>query len=341
MDDVRNTPLEIPVIDINALRLGSTDEAFEVAKQLGKACRDVGFFYVKNHGVSADLIADTFGMAEKFFTLPLSEKLKYSMEKHSKCFRGYSPVLSELADGKRNSYELMEFSVDFDSKNDPAVLARKPMHGPNIWPQIPQYRETMTRYIDEMNDLGFHLMRGIALSLNLDSDFFYKAFNGRSFWQFRTVNYPQADAVNQMSKKMPELEQRMESIAIGDHNCGAHTDYGCLTILLANSPGLQVLGKNGVWFDAPVIPDAYICNIGDMLQYWTKDLYIATKHRVLTGTPRISLPFFFQPDYETVVNPINSIRGEANKIYEAVKYGPYAYENYKGIYPACPTYEKA
>lgn len=339
MDDVKNTTLEIPVIDIKALRLGTSEEALEVAKQLGRACRDVGFFYVKNHGVDEDLISQTFEMAGKFFSLPLDKKLDYSMEKHSKCFRGYSPVLSELADGKRNSYELMEFSVDFDCKA-PEVLKRKPMHGPNIWPEIPSYRKTITSYIDEMNTLGFHLMRGIAMSLHLEQDFFYEAFNSRSFWQFRTVNYPQADTVEQMAKKMPELEQRMGSIAIGDHNCGAHTDYGCLTILLANSPGLQVLSKNGIWFDAPVISDAYICNIGDMLQYWTKDLYVATRHRVLTGTPRISLPFFFQPDYETVVNPISFIKGEDNKKYDAVKYGPYAYENYKGIYPACPTYEK-
>lgn len=329
---------DIPIIDIKALKLGTPEEVLIVAKQLGKACRDVGFFYVKNHGVDSELISQTFEMANNFFSLPLEQKLDYLMEKNSYCFRGYSPVLSELADGKRNSYELMEFSVDFDSTR-PEVIDRKPMHGPNVWPQIPNYRHTITRYIEEMNNLGFNLMGGIALSLNLEQDFFYKAFNGKSFWQFRTVNYPEASSVNQMSKSLPELQQRMKSIEIGDHNCGAHTDYGCLTILLSNSKGLQILGKDNKWFDAPVIPDTYICNIGDMLQYWTKDLYIATKHRVLTGTPRISLPFFFQPDYETVVQPINSIKGIENKKYNSVKYGTYAYKNYKSIYPACPTYE--
>jgi isopenicillin N synthase-like dioxygenase len=339
MDDYGISSLEIPIIDISALRGSDIEGINQVAKELGIACREVGFFYVKNHGVHPDYINDTFNMAEKFFSLSLEDKLKYSMEKNSKCFRGYSPVLSELADGKRNSYELMEFSVDFHSADDPDVLARKPMHGPNIWPSIPNYREVITDYIGEMNTLGFLLMRGIAISLNLEPDFFTKAFNGRSFWQFRTVNYPGPDDVRQMSDKLPELEKRMKSIEIGDHNCGAHTDYGCLTILLANSPGLQVLGKNDVWFDTPIIPDTYICNIGDMLQYWTKDLYIATKHRVLTGSPRISLPFFFQPDYESIVEPITTVTGDANKAYMAVKYGPYAYDNYKGIYPACPTYE--
>ncbi|MCB5190918.1 hypothetical protein LG198_09285 [Methylobacillus arboreus] len=338
MDDINFTQLEIPVIDIASLRDPDAPVIAEVARQLGQACREVGFFYIRNHGISPELIRQTFAMAETFFSQPLEDKLEYSMERHSKCFRGYSPVLSELADGKRNSYELMEFSVDFEP-GAPEVQARMPMHGPNIWPDIEGYQPVLTHYIEEMNRLGFDLMRGIAISLELEEDFFYKAFNGRSFWQFRTVNYPEAVDINRMAEKMPELEQRMSGIEIGDHNCGAHTDYGCLTILLANSPGLQVLGKNNVWFDAPVIEDAYICNIGDMLQYWSKDAYVATKHRVLTGTPRISLPFFFQPNYATVIEPVATVPGLAGKDYPPIQYGPYAYRNYRGIYPACPTYE--
>jgi len=326
MDDT-----SIPVIDIGALRKGDQSGSRKIAEQLGAACRDVGFFYVSNHGVPEEVISDTFKSAETFFSLPLEEKLRYSLEKYSKCFRGYSPVLSELADGKRNSYELMEFSVEFD-ENHPDVLANKPMHGPNQWPDLPGYREAMTLYIDHLNSLGFDLMRGIALSLDLPQDYFYEAFHGRSFWQFRTANYPQAPNVKAMADQLPQRE-KVESIEVGDHNCGAHTDYGCLTILLANSPGLQVLSRSGVWFDAPVIPNAYICNIGDMLQYWTKDLYVATKHRVLTGSPRVSLPFFFQPDYETVIQPVETVTGAADKPFPPLKYGPYAFENYKVIYP--------
>lgn len=338
MDDNHFTQLEIPVIDIAGLRKPGSPEIEEVARQLGQACREVGFFYIKHHGIPQDLIQQTFIMAETFFSQPLGKKLECSMELHSKCFRGYSPVLSELADGKRNSYELMEFSVDFPPET-PEVLAQRPLHGPNIWPSIEGYRITLTRYIEEMNKLGHDLMRGIALSLDLEENYFHKAFNGHSFWQFRTVNYPEVTDVGQMTTEMPELEQRMSDIEIGDHNCGAHTDYGCLTILLANNPGLQVLSKNNVWFDAPVIENAYICNIGDMLQYWSRDSYVATKHRVLTDIPRISLPFFFQPNYDTVIEPVPTAEGLAGKNYLPIQYGPYAYKNYKGIYPACPTYE--
>lgn len=121
----------------------------------------------------------------------------------------------------------------------------------------------------------------------------------------------------------------------GDYSCGAHTDYGCLTILLANSPGLQVCDRQGNWFDAPTIPNAYICNIGDMLQYWTNNLYVATRHRVLTDRARISLPFFFQPDFDTIIVPVRGEHDSQDRRQEPLKYGPYAFDKYKGIYPNC------
>lgn len=330
----------IPVIDIGGLRKGDPAASREIAEQLGAACRDVGFFYVSNHGVPDDVIADTFHRSQAFFSLPLEEKMRYSLERYSKCFRGYSPPLSELADGKRNSYELMEFSVEF-AENHPDVLANKPMHGPNQWPDdLPGYRAAVTRYIDHLNALGFDLMRGIAISLGLPEQYFHEAFHGRSFWQFRTAHYPEAPEIRAISEQLPQRE-KVEQIEVGDHSCGAHTDYGCLTILLADSPGLQVLSRSGVWFEAPVIPGAYICNIGDMLQYWTKDLYVATKHRVMTTGARISLPFFFQPDYETVIEPIAHIENNSGKEFPPLKYGPYAFENYKVIYPTAKAPEPA
>ncbi|MGY6283728.1 isopenicillin N synthase family dioxygenase [Methylorubrum extorquens] len=322
----------IPVIDVAPLRSADRFGWEEVGRQLGNACREIGFFYVVNHGIPESLINDTFSSAKEFFSLPLDEKMKLSMARRSRCFRGYSPVLSELADGKRNSYELLEFSVDLP-EDDPDVVAGKPLHGPNIWPDLPAFKDRVDQYTEAQCKLGFDLMKGIALSLGLDPNYFSKAFGGRSFWQFRTVHYPEPENVRRMSGELPP-DPSLGSIEIGDFNCGAHTDYGCLTILLSNSSGLQVLGRDGEWFDAPVIPGAYICNIGDMLQYWTGKEYLATKHRVLTDTSRISLPFFFQPDYETLVDPSAVLPGNGM---QALKYGPYAYEKYKGIYPNCPA----
>lgn len=323
----------IPVIDVAALRSRDAAGTRRVAREIGEACRDIGFFYVRGHGISEERIDNVFKSASAFFALPLEEKMKLSMEQRSRCFRGYAPVLSELADGKRNSYELMEFSVDFDESH-PDVLAGKPMHGPNLWPDIPGYRAAISTYVADMIELGFDLMRAIAISLSLSDDYFYEAFHGRSFWQFRTTNYPNPDELSRLAEQNPQTGPIAE-IERGDYNCGAHTDYGCLTILLANSSGLQVCDRRGNWFDAPTIPNAYVCNIGDMLQYWTNDLYVATRHRVLTDRARISLPFFFQPDFDTIIVPVQGERDSQDKRSVPLKYGPYAFDKYKGIYPNC------
>lgn len=321
---------EIPIIDVTGLRSGDPAAAAEAAKRLEAACGGIGFFYVTGHGIPPQVIADAFRSAEDFFALPLDTKMSFAMATRSRCFRGYSPVLSELADGKRNAYELLEFSVDL-GEQDPDVVARKPMHGPNVWPDLRDFRRRVSAYVEHQVGLGFDLMRGIALSLGLPSNYFREAFHDRPFWQFRTVSYPESADVQDMSRAL-DHDRDLAEIEVGSYNCGAHTDYGCLTILLADKPGLQVLPRGRTWFDAPAIPGAYICNIGDMLQYWTNGRYVATRHRVLTAEPRISLPFFFQPDYETVVRPTD-IDGASEK--PPIVYGPYAFEKYKGIYPAC------
>jgi isopenicillin N synthase-like dioxygenase len=326
MDD-----MPIPIIDIGPLRNGHPAGSRHAAAQLGRACREIGFFGVVNHGVPQAVIDATFTSASQFFSLPLEEKMQLSLAQNSTCFRGYAPVLSELADSKRNAYELMEFSVEFEADH-PDVLSGKPMHGPNLWPRLPGYRAALTRYIDHMIALGFDLMRGIAISLDLHPDFFRDAFHGRSFWQFRTAHYPDPADLIEMSRALLQAEPFAQT-EIGDHSCGAHTDYGCLTMLLADSPGLQVLKRDGTWVFAPTLPNTYICNIGDMLQYWTRDLYVATRHRVIATGERISLPFFFQPDYETLIEPIDRLGGSSARAFPPIQYGPYAFDKYRGIYP--------
>ncbi len=106
------------------------------------------------------------------------------------------------------------------------------------------------------------------------------------------------------------------------------TSTGCLTILNTDdTPGaLQVRDKTGRWIPADPIPGAFVINIGDMLNVWTNDVYSATLHRVIhsANNYRISIPFFFEPNFETVVAPIPGI-GDENKHYGPIKYGDHLY----------------
>ena len=46
----------VPVIDISPFFHGSTEKRLEVARKIGDACRDVGFFVITGHGIDQHII---------------------------------------------------------------------------------------------------------------------------------------------------------------------------------------------------------------------------------------------------------------------------------------------
>ncbi len=79
-----------------------------------------------------------------------------------------------------------------------------------------------------------------------------------------------------------------------------------MTILKQDDAGgLEVKSRSG-WIAAPPIPGAFLCNIGDMLDRMTGGRYRSTSHRVQSPTrrDRLSFPFFFDPNFNAQVQPI-------------------------------------
>ena len=58
-----------------------------------QACVSAGFFYITNHGVNLDFLAEVFEQSKKFFALPLEEKMKVL---HDKNQRGYTPFEEDM-----------------------------------------------------------------------------------------------------------------------------------------------------------------------------------------------------------------------------------------------------
>jgi isopenicillin N synthase-like dioxygenase len=281
---------EVPVIDISSLKAGG---CLKVAKQLGEACRECGFFYITGHGVSETLQLRLESLSRQFFAQPLEEKLKIRMALGGRAWRGYFPVGSELTSGKPDQKEGIYFGVELDEKH-PLVKARTPLHGRNLFPANPPgFRETVLDYMQQMTALGHLLMAGLARSLELDENYFAERLTGNPLTLFRIFNYPAT--VN-----------RQESWGVGEH-----TDYGVLTILKQDEAGgLQVKSKSR-WIDAPPLDGSFICNIGDMLDRLTGGLYRSTPHRVQNPSPhdRLSFPFFFDPNFNAEVKPIERQAG--------------------------------
>ncbi|GAA6616123.1 isopenicillin N synthase family dioxygenase [Scytonema sp. NUACC26] len=281
---------QVPIIDVSALVSGNGDK-YTVATQIGQACRECGFFYIIGHGVDEGLQQRLEHFSRQFFERDVETKLEIGMKVGGRAWRGYFPVGGELTSGKPDLKEGIYFGAELE-ENHPLVRANTPMHGRNLFPSsVPQLGQTVLEYMEAMTKLGHRLMAGIALSLELEESYFSDRYTTDPLILFRIFNYP----------PNPSLSEDKRQWGVGEH-----TDYGVLTILKQdNAGGLQVRSKSG-WVDAPPVPNSFVCNIGDMLDRMTRGLYRSTPHRVLnlSGGDRLSFPFFFDPNFNVEVKPI-------------------------------------
>jgi polar amino acid transport system ATP-binding protein len=283
---------KIPLVDVAPLVAGLHDRA-EVARQLGEACREYGFFYVVGHGVDEGLCRKLNDVSRKFFALRADEKMRISMARGGRAWRGYFKVGAELTSGKPDRKEGLYFGRELP-KDHPAVLAKTPLFGPNLFPEIPGFEETVLEYMERLELLGHHLMSGLAMSLGLDASYFADRYTGDPLVLFRIFNYPYSQ---ERAGQDPEW------------GVGEHTDYGLLTILRQDDTGGLQVKSRGQWIDAPPIAGSFICNIGDMLDRMTRGIYRSTPHRVLNTAKRdrLSFPFFFDPNFDAEVQPIEEL----------------------------------
>ena len=283
----------LPVIDISPL-LGDGDVA-RVANEIEAACRDTGFFYISGHGVGADVVARLDRASRKFFALPVEEKLKIAMARGGRAWRGFFPVGGELTSGRPDLKEGVYFGTELEA-GDSRVKAGLAMHGANLWPDaVPELRPAVLDFMDRTTLAAHAVMRGVALSLGLDADYFARTYTADPTVLFRVFHYPPARAVD------------------GEWGVGEHTDYGLLTLLAQDDcGGLQVKSREG-WIEAPPIAGTLVCNIGDMLDRLTGGVYRSTPHRVrnVSGRDRLSFPLFFDPAFDAVIEPLPERAGGA------------------------------
>lgn len=280
----------IPIIDITALRHGTSHEREITARDLGKACREAGFFYITGHGVAPEMMARLFDASRMFFSQPPALKNTIAMDRVGKN-RGYVGLGIERLDTTSLPDNKEAFNI---SPNQPDDV--------KVWPDLPGWRDLMMAYSATCLDIGAALHRGFARDLGVDENFFADKFQN-PMATLRLLRYPPAPAYSGDARDASTTQAP---------GAGAHTDYGNVTILAVNGvSGLQVRPRGSDWIDAPLIPGTFICNIGDCLMRWSNDVYVSTPHRVLRPDgERYSIAFFLDPDAEALVEPIISQQGE-------------------------------
>lgn len=289
------TDASLPLIDVAPLVAG-TPGRDDVAAQIGAACRAHGFFYVTGHGVDAALVQRLETLSHQFFDLPEETKMRWRMALGGRAWRGFFPLGGELTSGRPDWKEGLYLGTELPATH-PLVQAKTPVHGPNLFPDVPGFRETILDYMAAVTQLGHRLMEGIALSLGLPATYFAERYTADPLILFRLFNYP--------SQPVPEGLDVQWGV-------GEHTDYGLLTVLHQDAVGGLAVHTPGGWIDAPPIAGSFVCNIGDMLDRMTGGLYKSTPHRVkrnTSGRDRLSFPLFFDPNFEARVQRIEGLAG--------------------------------
>ncbi len=278
----------LPIINVAPLFGGDAQARGKVAREIGAACRELGFFYATGHAIGAATLRDLDTASRRFFALPEDEKMRIAMEKGGRAWRGYFPVGGELTSGKPDLKQGLYFGEELGA-DDARVRDGWPLHGPNLFPDAtPELKPLVLRFTDEAAQSAHAIMEGVALSLGLDALYFRRTYTARPTLLFRIFEYPAAPV-------------RDENWGVGEH-----TDYGLLTLLAQDeNGGLAVRTPRG-WIDAPPIEGALICNIGDMLDRLTGGFYKSTPHRVknVSGKSRLSFPFFFDPAFDAEIVPL-------------------------------------
>lgn len=294
---------EIPFVDL------SGESEADVVASLRDACTNVGFFYLRGHGIDESVVEDAFAAARRFFAAPEAVRRAVQASAATK-FLGYESTVTFSAT-RPNNHEAFMFGYDVAMEG---ADAGGPGGPPNQWPEgDAEFRSAVSRYYVAVMQLARRLARLLALVLGLPADFLSRHLV-RPGSVARLIHYP------------PQAPQDAAGRGIGEH-----TDYECFTLLYQGydaKASLQVLNSAGEWVEAPPVRGAFVVNIGDLLMRWTNDYFKSTVHRVIntTGRERFSIPVFVGPDYDTLVTPLEQFRCHARRQYAPVVAGQYVLE---------------
>ena len=297
----------LPIIDFAAVRAHDTAGTQLAAASIRDACLSDGFFYITNHGVPDSVIEAVHTQGQRFFRQPSDVKRQAAVNARHRGFNALGDA--HMYEARKPDYKEF-FSMGLDlPEDDPDVLAGEKLRGPNNWPPgMPAFRAALEAYYAAMLACGADLMRAVAVSLELDADFFAARYR-KPLQRTQIVYYP---------PQPPDLGEDQFGVA-------PHSDFGCITLLWQDSNGgLEVLERSTQhWIPASPIPGTLVINVADLLARWTNDRYASTPHRVVnrSGRERLSIATFHDPDYQAMVDPRDLGTPDAACRYEPILAG--------------------
>ncbi len=293
---------------------------------MAEACTTIGFFAISGHGVPQDIIEDLREASHAYFEQPEDVK-RADMHPVPDTPRGFRELAGEalgrtvVPDATPDLKEFYHYGPQ-TWPDEPYFTGDegRDYFIPNIWPDEPAaFRKAALAYYEEMNRLAVDVIHIVALALGLPETWF----------DDKTDKHATAARLNYY----PLLK---DGPPAGHIRAGEHTDYGMLTILMGEDEpgGLQVRTRKGDWIDVETRPDFFIINIADQLMRWTNDTWLSNMHRVVNPPAaskptrgRLSVGYFFQPNYDAVIECIPTCTGPGNP----PKYAPVVAGKYRDL----------
>ncbi|KAF1946378.1 Clavaminate synthase-like protein [Clathrospora elynae] len=263
---------DIPIVDFGAFLNGSQEEKARVAKEMDDAFRGVGFVYLRNHGVDAEMVEQCFKWSEKFFALPLETKMLAPHPPGGSHHRGYSGMGLEKV--SQHTYDAVELNKLRETPDYKESFESGHIHDnaqPNIWPPdsaLPGFRSFMQAYFSECTGLIHSILDALSIALRVPEPGLSPT-HSESLFQLRLLHYP---AIG-----VDELKQEKRS------RINAHSDFGTLTLLFQDAVGgLEVEDphKPGKFRAAEPVDGTVLVNIGDLMSRWSNGRWRSSVHRV-------------------------------------------------------------
>lgn len=251
-----------------------------VSQAMADALWEMGAFYLRGHGMDDAVLAGAYDASRSLRRLDDDRKQPVEVGVNGLA-RGWHRV---MASGRR-SYET--FEVGLEVERMPATSLVGGLHGPNVWPTLPRFREQAYPCFEAMLGLAHRLLDPISAAVGLDPGYLSdRAHQPVSL--LRMINYEaRATADDDQVRIVP------------------HTDFELLTIISETSPGFELCDRNGQWHRATTAdPSEFLVLAGDILEIVTAGRVESPLHRVRAGAqPRQSMVFFFGLDADATVSP--------------------------------------
>jgi len=300
---------KLPTIDLD--RLNAHDGLQSVATDFRSIYSDVGFGAIVNHGIPQSLLSALFNASRQFHNLPMQAKMEVAL---NSAHRGYIPintstdVNSKLAEVKQPNQSESFMIMREDTADSTPVTSGAYLAGPNQWPELGGFQETLTEANTHLSAVARQLLEIACVALNVNPSRLLPAFDCPTTW-LRLLHYPPQPPVADLYGSAP------------------HTDFGCLTLLMQDEvAGLQVKTADGDWLKVEPDRSTLIVNVGDMLNRWSNGILKSTPHRVInaTGQERYSCAFFFDPYVDTIVAPLDEcVSAERAALFKPVHFGEF------------------